>query len=241
MTHPDSTLFSAYMDGDLGPREAQELEEHLRVCESCAGLLEELLSLQDRARSLPDRFPPRDLWPAIAESIEEQASWEPGSPDVIRLHPRLPEAVDEGRRGIHLSTPRAVAAGIVLALASGALGAWLGPRTGPRMMAGTDGPGTEMVAPWVSLVESARPDLVPATQEIARLERVLLDHRDVLDSLTVSVLERNLEVIDRAIQESLDALRDDPGNTFLESNLERAVLAKSEYLRDAAALVTPIT
>jgi hypothetical protein len=96
-------------------------------------------------------------------------------------------------------------------------------------------------ASWVSLVTEATPGLEATALEVERLERILADHRGDLDSLTAIVLERNLDIIDEAIRESVSALRADPGNRFLENNLERAILSKGDYLRDAAFLVTPIS
>jgi hypothetical protein len=57
----------------------------------------------------------------------------------------------------------------------------------------------------------------------------------------MEVLDRNLAIIDGAIQESVMALRADPGNRFLKSNLERTIWTKGEYLRDATVLVVPAT
>jgi hypothetical protein len=239
MNHPDTTLLSAYMDGDLSPREVLEVEEHLGDCDSCSELLGDLRAIQEEARGLPDRDPFRDLWPAIARAIQDEAARDPINPDVIRLHPRVPEARPSSRRGVFLTVPRAVAAGLVLALLSGSLGARIGFRDAQQSVPVAEKGPNEATATWVSLVEQAKPELAPAAAEVVRLERILDDHQSDLDPVTVSVLQKNLEAIDRAIRESLAALREDPGNRFLESNLERAVLTKSEYLRDAASLVTP--
>ena len=48
------------------------------------------------------------------------------------------------------------------------------------------------------------------------------------------VLDRNLGVIQQAIEDSRRALAQDPGNEFLASHLERVYQRKLEYLRDAA-------
>jgi hypothetical protein len=94
---------------------------------------------------------------------------------------------------------------------------------------------------WVSLVGEAKPALEAKALEVARLEQLLVEHHGGLDPHTVQLLEKNLGIIDGAIRESVSALRTDPGNRFLEDNLERAILAKGEYLRDATLLVSPIT
>jgi anti-sigma factor RsiW len=243
--HPDSHRFSAFLDGDLPSAELRELEEHLSSCEGCASLVEDLERIREEARALPDSYPVRDLWPGIAEAIAGEAGRVPAltgrDPDVIRLHPEASRVESRLRRRIQFTLPQAAAAGLVLALASGAAGARLG--------AGGDVPAPGEVAEstqsfeasWVRLVGEARPDLAATAGEVARLEEVLAEHRGELDPLTAQVLERSLRAIDRAIEESVLALRADPKNRFLESNLERAVQAKSEYLQDASRFIVPIT
>ena len=241
MNHPDSTLLSAYLDGDMSPGEVLEVEDHLGECDSCSELLADFRAIREEARDLPNQAPPRDLWPAIARAIQDEAARDPRDPDVIRLHPRVPESGRESRRGIFLTAPRAAAAGLILALFSGFMGARLSPRFAQQAPPASETGSAGTVASWVSLVGQAKPDLAPAAEEVARLERILADHQNDLDPLTVGVLHKNLEAIDRAIRESLTALEEDPGNQFLESNLERAVLSKGDYLRDAASLVAPVT
>ena len=63
MEHPDPRLISESLEGELGPEEHREVESHLAACGSCSDLLEEFRDLRERALSLPDQTPPRDLWP----------------------------------------------------------------------------------------------------------------------------------------------------------------------------------
>jgi hypothetical protein len=128
--------------------------------------------------------------------------------------------------------PQAAAAGLVLALLSAAAGAKVArePAMGPGVP-----PAAE--ASWVSLVREASPSLEGSALEVAHLEEMLERNRENLDPTTAAILEKNLGVIDQAIRESLNALRSDPGNRFLETHLERSIRAKGDYLRDAAALV----
>ena len=235
MKHPDSQDWSAYLDGEVSPSEARELEEHLGGCESCGVLLSQFQEIRRRARDLPDRFPPRDLWPQIARAIREE---EEGAAEVIPLHPSGPARSLDRPRPFRLSISQAVAAGLILALVSGAVGARLG------RVPGQSGPGTQAEVrevTWVQQVSQASPRLEGSAMEVARLEEALATWRQALDSVTVQILERNLRVIDRAIQESVEALAADPGNEFLQTHLERAILAKGEYLRDATLLVAPVT
>jgi hypothetical protein len=228
MKHPASHRLSAYVDGDLAPTQLRELEDHLRECGDCAELLADLESVRSRARGLPDRFPPRDLWPEIAWAIREDATEDP---DVIRLHPVPTSGLERRRRGFGIPIPQAAAAGLALAIFSGTVGARLGR---PSSLEPVQAPQAE--ASWVSLVGEASPGLEGSAREVARLEGILAGHRGELDPATARILEKNIGVIDQAIRESIAALRSDPGNRFLETHLEMSIQAKGEYLRDAAVL-----
>jgi anti-sigma factor RsiW len=229
MNHPASHRLSAYLDGDLTPELARELEGHLEECRECSELLADLEGIRARARELPDQFPTQDLWPGIERAIREDAQRDP---DVIRLHPAMRAGPAKRRAGFRLSLPQAAVAGLVLALFSGAVGARLGRTPAPETAAS---PPTQ--ASWVNLVTEASPSLETSALEVARLEEVLASHRQELDPVTAGILEKNLYVIDQAIRESVAALRVDPGNRYLETHLERSIRAKGQYLRDAALLV----
>jgi hypothetical protein len=65
----------------------------------------------------------------------------------------------------------------------------------------------------------------------------LLDRqRGALDSTTVVIIEKNLRVIDEAIQQSRQALRNDPNSAFLLDQLNGALGQKVELLRTATQL-----
>jgi hypothetical protein len=236
MKHPHARLLSSFLDGDLSPSEILDLEEHFRVCASCSDLLRDLQDLRLQARELPDHLPPRDLWPDIADAISRV---DRTHPDVIRLHPERSRGHWPRVRRYQLSLPQAVAAGLVLALFSGLVGA----RVGAGGTQEGDPVAWESVQrgspSWVSLVATARPALEGRAMEIARMERTLAERRGEMDPVTVEILEKNLAAVDRAIRESVSALEADPDNRFLAAHLERALQTRGEYLRDATLLVLP--
>lgn len=72
--------------------------------------------------------------------------------------------------------------------------------------------------------------------EIEALAAILETNRGVLDSSTVAVLQRNLAVIDAAIQESRRALEEDPASELLVDQLNAVFDMKLEMLRRAVIL-----
>lgn len=69
-THrPDPESLSRFLDGDLEEAEARATEAHLVGCAPCRRELEALRELVQRTRTLPDRPPEHDPWPAIAARL----------------------------------------------------------------------------------------------------------------------------------------------------------------------------
>ena len=73
-------------------------------------------------------------------------------------------------------------------------------------------------------------------REIARLRTLIEQRRSQLDPATVTVIERNLAVIDTAIAESRAAIVNDPNSRFLLDILNQSLQAKVELMRTAALL-----
>ncbi len=80
---------------------------------------------------------------------------------------------------------------------------------------------------------------LPATlaTELQELESAVGVARDRLDPGTVEVLERNLLIIERAIEDSYQALALDPENEFVRQHLERTYLRKRDMLLEVSRLV----
>ncbi len=73
-------------------------------------------------------------------------------------------------------------------------------------------------------------------REIATLRSVAETQLGLLDSATVNVVRRNLDIIDAAILESRAALANDPNSGFLLEQLDRAYERKVDLLRRLALL-----
>jgi len=73
-------------------------------------------------------------------------------------------------------------------------------------------------------------------REIDMLQRIVSQRRTQLDSSTVAIIERNLKIIDAAIEQSRAALANDPASRMLDQQLTHALDKKVELLRTAAML-----
>lgn len=73
-------------------------------------------------------------------------------------------------------------------------------------------------------------------REITAMRRIVDERLGDLDSTTVVEIERNLRIIDKAINDSRRALQNDPRSRFLSTQLDRALENKLEVLRRIALL-----
>ncbi len=211
---------SEYLDDDMSPLEREALESHLERCGECAAVLLELRAVVQQAQRLGELTPERDLWPGIAERVQQAPrgtgrGWSTLADKLV------------GRARISLTVPQLAALAATLVAATAAvvvLSRDAGVEVSPA--------GTE-ATPAVRLANFADPQYDAA---VADLKRALEAGRDQLDPQTVAVLERNLAIIDGAIAQAREALRADPANTYLNAYLADARRRKLALLRQATGL-----
>ena len=78
-------------------------------------------------------------------------------------------------------------------------------------------------------------DIVYA-REIEMLQGIVKQRKTQLDSSTVAIIEKNLQIIDTAIEQSKAALAKDPASRLLTEQLTHALDKKVELLRTAALM-----
>jgi len=204
-----TTRLSEYIDGELDSSERAALEAHLATCGQCYATLGELRQVVARAKSLEDLPPTTDLWTGIAREIRREQA--PARRDRLV------------RRRFSLTVGQLLAASIALVLLSGG-SAWLalrqGPTNTPEPSAVTRPAGTR-VASWTGSTDIA----------VGELEAALTQNEKRLDSTTVRIVRKNLAIINRAIAEARIALRNDPGNAYLNLHLADTMRRKVELLR----------
>jgi len=201
---------SEYLDGELDNTERAVLEAHLATCGHCYATLGELRQVVARAQSLADTPPATDLWPDIAREIRRE---------------QAPARRDRPvRRRFSLTVGQLLAASVALVLLSGG-SVWLAVQqrspTTAAEPAVTPQSSTARDASWTGSTDVA----------IAELQAALTLNEKRLDSTTVRIVRKNLAIIDRAIADARIALRNDPGNAYLNLHLADTMRRKVELLR----------
>ena len=252
-----------YLEGTLDESMRASVEAHLRECVRCAGLVRDLENIQNEAAALPDLVPSRDLWEGIEARIaapviplaarpERQKRYVPAWMGIAAA------ALVVSTAGITYTLTSRSLNGRQTQVAVGTTGetpapldtgapqqspdaAATVPENGSsRILAGAQGSSAQRAGVPANLVSQtqngpASSDAVYG-KEIEMLQRIVSQRRTQLDSSTVAIIEKNLQIIDNAIAQSRAALAKDPASMLLSGQLTRALDKKVELLRTAALL-----
>jgi anti-sigma factor RsiW len=242
---------AAYIEGDLPPAQRALAEQHLAQCATCAEALVELRAIAGEAAQLPLLTPSRDLWAGIESRISTPVTLLDGA--------RTPSRRTIGRRwqfAIAASALVAVSADATYLITArfGATGSQpvsvattsaTPPRDSQRPAAPAPAPEQQTAtAPVGSRFVGGEPRKKDENvtrvydHEIALLDSLVRTRRESLDPKTVRIIERNLQIIDRAIAESRAALAKDPKSPLLTNRLDNVLGSKVELLRTVAFLPT---
>ncbi len=233
-TPADCTRFDAHCGGHL-ERALESAEQawmtaHQSECAACGALVRELEAIVAEAKALPGISPSRDLWNGIEARLDTT---------VIPISVAATQTRTLMARTVSVRT-FAIAATMLVAVTSGIT--W---RLTARGSVDTDAPASSAATRLVARDASgttARDDRddtdadVVYEREISALRRIVDDRVVELDSVTVRELRRNLDIIDRAIGDSRDALARDPRSALLATQLDRALETKLALLRRVALL-----
>jgi hypothetical protein len=216
-------------------------ESHRASCAECAALWHELEMIGADAAKLPPLVPERDLWSGIEARIGAATSARPSTPFITPSR----TAVAAKSWSVRPAFRTAVAASLLMA-ATSAVTWQIARSNGGAEMGTPSAPGVDIAANVDSEtaddlhLASFQSSVRSMEDEIATLERIVATRRAELDPRTVRVLEQNLQLIDRAIAESREALTADPASAFLSAQYARAYNSKITLLRDVATLPTGI-
>jgi len=210
-----------YLDGDLAPSEAAEIEGHATSCADCDRRL--IISrglLEDAAKLSVAVEPANDLWPGIAARLESRGN------------------VVEGRFGRRLGPWAAIAAMALVVVGSVVIAYTVGRQHAPPVVVQLQA--TPLALPVRAEYGSAaavEAEFLDARNELSSaLER----RQGTLSPETLEVVHDNMRVIDAAIERITEALDEDPGNILLASQLTTVYQQQIELLRRANRLPAEI-
>jgi hypothetical protein len=247
---------SDWLDHDVDPATRTMMERHVAACAQCTALVADLASIRRDAASLPELVPSRDLWPEIEARIQ--------APVISLDQPRAARAAS-GRSGLRRAWWLGAAAAGLVAVTAGVT-YYMTMQTTPHDPVFATTPAVVPTVDTAAPVEVTQPAVALASEteqrtpqpdersvasapartneaeqseyarDVAQLRAIVSERRTELDSTTIAVLEKNLELIDRAIAESRAALERDPASDFLADQLARAMTKKVAILRTVALL-----
>jgi anti-sigma factor RsiW len=213
------------VDGTLGSIRRAELEMHLAECAECRALMEDLERIRDAAAALPPMAAPDRTWLQIAGRLRQEG----------RIHEVAPAA--RSRRAAYGWL--ALAATLVIAV-----GSWLFTRsTGPTPVATTAKSGASAGgnAPATRSVEAVQSEVDAAQQKfeqaIADLEKVAKANQTALDPATSATIDKNLAILNQAIDENRAAVKSEPTSVAARETLFDALRQKVTLLQDTIALI----
>jgi hypothetical protein len=251
-----------YLEGTLDNSLRAAVEGHLRECVRCTSLLRDIENIRNEAAALPELVPSRDLWPGIEGRIiapviplasrpERQRRFAPVWMGVAAA------ALIVSSAGITYvltaRTFRPARSGAVAQIAlgnsrpqsnvrpdSGASPVPTEPLSGNNSGTRTtpDAGGVRIPARLVKQTAAAnreQSDLIYG-REIDMLQKIVSQRESQLDSSTVAIIRKNLQIIDAAIEQSRAALARDPASRMLDERLTHTLDKKVELLRTAAML-----
>jgi anti-sigma factor RsiW len=218
-----------HVDGTLDSSRVAALERHLESCAACAALISDLRRITAAAPSLATLTPPPSLGARIAATAGAERT--------------------EGSRRARLHRRLAIAASLLLVVSIG-LFLFRGGRApmlgssstpGATALSGPTAGSVERTEDPARLVQSIEEELRLAAEHYERaivgLEQAARADQQVLDPLTASTLQRNLSVIDQAIEESRAALRLQPASQPARESLFEAFKNKVTLLQETVALI----
>jgi anti-sigma factor RsiW len=207
------------LDGSLDPAARRDLEGHLRTCDDCAAMADDLRRVRALAGSLERLQPPPGAWNRIARET------------VTPPRGRLLWMARARRAAMPLATAACLvlAVGLVYMLKQPIPTATESTRQAPT----AGGPDRALAG---SVEAELREAALHYENAIRGLEMLAKDQQGV-DPQISATLQKNLQLIDQAIGESRAALAREPVSEPAQQSLFEAFRTKIAFLQDTIALV----
>jgi anti-sigma factor RsiW len=222
--HEYRDAIAEFVDGALDPARQRDLERHVDGCPVCRALVADLKTIQAAAFTLDRVELPPHLLPALRARLVD----EPLPSARARLF-----AFPASRNG-RLAWLAAAAALLLITT----VGIMSVTRSAP--------PHADLVAAQPAAtssdpVASVQAELQLATEHyekaIAQLEEIARSDNGALDPQVAAVFQKNLQVIDLAINESRSALQAQPTSATVQEGLFDAMRSKVALLQQTVELI----
>ncbi len=240
--HPNEELLNAYADESIDPSGRADVERHLTSCGSCRQTVADLREVLRATGALDLREPPVRAWTRIERAIRLEAE--------LRQSTQNPQSTQnsESKTSLRiLRVPRALRSTSSLAwLAAAAalvLATYVGIRYDPAR--GRDDAAPNLPAAGAQIAGDAAQSVEAELREasahyenaIKGLEQIANAEQSELDPRTAATLQKNLAVIDQAINESRAAVRSQPSSEPAQQSLIENFKTKIGLLQDTVALI----
>jgi predicted anti-sigma-YlaC factor YlaD len=216
-----AALIQELIDGELGTDARLELDRHVAECPACRAVLADLRDIARVAGELPLHTPRPVVWERIAASLDADA--------------RARGQAHRTTGWTNLRVALAIAATLIVAVSASV---WV-----------LRSPPPPAATPAASAAHQSKDDLVQDVDEhlrvaeahyeqaIAGLESIVNADQSSLDPKVAATLQKNLTVIDGAIQESRAAIKSQPHSELAQTSLFEALRQKVALLEDTIALI----
>lgn len=218
------TQIGEYVDGAMDEAQRASLESHLTTCASCRAVVADFTVIRNASLSLEPRVPPPHVWHKLSAAIEAEPK----------------PFFGMGGTWWRAFAPVAAMAVLIASMSWTAAQLSMAPRSTPAAQLASGGdqppaPGTSTEPVSIQAqYQLAERDLA---NTIAGLEQIAADDRTALDMETADVLKANMTVLDGAIGESREALKEEPENDVAQESLFEALRNKVALLQDTIALI----
>jgi hypothetical protein len=209
------------IDGTLGAIRSAELQQHLDTCVECRALYDDLRRLHDAATTLRPVVPPDHIWLQIAGRLRQEGRV------TDRPAAESPRHSQYVWLAIAATLALAVGASLFLVMSRGA-----GPA--PADVADSNAAGVDSVQSGVDDLRKAEQLLQSG---VAKLKEGLGSEKQTLPPSVAATLDRNLQILDRAIAENSSALQQDPQNVAARDGLFDLLQRKISLLQDTISLM----
>ena len=211
---------SLLVDGELPQNERTSIEDHLAGCEDCRGLRQDLERVRRTAASLGPIEPPDHVWLQVAGQIRLE-----------KPSPRLRLPLRHATRPSAIGQWLGIAAALLVATVASYY--FVGNTPAPSVVPGN--------APTTASVETIATELDLAMQHyekaISELEVLARSDSDALDPTVAATLAQNVSTINTAIEESREALKQNPGSEPARESLFEALRRKVGVLQATVNLM----